>query len=165
MDKSANEPGPILRAFSWLLPTRKGQAREQPPRIVAVVAQERDAALLAALSRQSGWTLTVSETPETIMSVPPLILYDRGLAPSSWGEVIGAWTLKSPRPYVILLSPKTDANLWEKLQQAGGSDILRLPLNKDHVLKAVERAWRVWCSQQDVRSPLRVDTFKRAGQG
>jgi DNA-binding NtrC family response regulator len=164
MDKAANEPGAILRAFSWLLPTRKEQVREEAPRIAAIVSQGRDSALLAALSRQSGWALTLSETPETITSgVPPVILYDRALAPSGWSEVIGAWTVKSPRPYVILLSPKTDANLWEELQRAGGSDILRLPLNTDHVQKAVKRAWRVWCSQQRVRSPLRVATFKRPG--
>jgi FixJ family two-component response regulator len=164
MEKAANKPGKIPRAFSWLLPTRKDQVTEEAPRIVAIVREGRDSALLAALSRQSGWALTLSETPETITSgVPPVILYDRALAPSNWSEVIGAWTVKPHRPYVILLSPKTDANLWEELQRAGGSDILRLPLNRDHVLKAVKRAWKVWCSQQHVRSPLRVATIKRPG--
>jgi DNA-binding NtrC family response regulator len=164
MDKAANERRAISRAFSWLLPTRKEQVLEEAPRIVAIVRQGRDSALLAALSRQFGWALTLSETPEAITSgVSPVILYDRALAPSTWSEVIGAWTVKSPRPYVILLSPKTDANLWEELQRAGGSDILRLPLNKEHALKAVKRALKVWCSQQHVRSLLPVATIKRPG--
>jgi FixJ family two-component response regulator len=151
----------VLRAFSWLVAARKEQALEEAPGVVAIVSRGRDSDLLGALSRQSGWKLTLSERPDLITSgVPPVILYDRSLAPSGWSEVIRAWTVKSPRPYVILLSPNTDANLWEELQRAGGSDILRLPLNQDHVLEAVKRAWRVWCNQQHVRSHLRRATFQ-----
>jgi FixJ family two-component response regulator len=60
---------------------------------------------------------------------------------------------KSPRPYVILLSPNADTNLWDELQRVGGCDILRTPINRDKILRAVKRAWLLWRNQQQVRSP------------
>jgi FixJ family two-component response regulator len=61
---------------------------------------------------------------------------------------------KSPRPHVILLSPNADANLWDELERVGGSDILRTPINRDKMLRAVKRAWLLWRNQQQVRMPL-----------
>ena len=61
-------------------------------------------------------------------------------------------TKESPRPYVILLSPNVDQNLWDELQRVGGSDILRAPVNREDLLWAVTRAWLLWRGQQNVRS-------------
>jgi hypothetical protein len=35
-----------------------------------------------------------------------------------------------------LLSPNADANLWDELQRAGGSDILRTPFDRADLLLA-----------------------------
>jgi len=102
--------------------------------------------------------LTLSETLPSLTSggpadVPPIIIYDRELSPDHWREIVRTLTKKSPKPYVILLSANTDANLWEELQRVGGSDILRTPVNQDEMLGALKRARQLWHSQMQVRTP------------
>jgi FixJ family two-component response regulator len=103
--------------------------------------------------------LTLADTSPGLIigqraDLPPIIIYDREISPRNWCEAVGALTRQSPRPYVILLSPNADANLWDELQRAGGSDILRTPVSRDHLLGALKRAWMLWQSQQQVRSPF-----------
>jgi DNA-binding NtrC family response regulator len=134
-------------------------ARQKMPRILAIVPQGPNWRLLQAISRDTGWALTVSETPPNLTSgyqadVPPIVIYDRDLSPNHWREIVGVFTKKSPRPYVILLSPNADANLWDELQRVGGSDILRTPVNQGNMLWAVKRAWVLWRIQQHIRLPV-----------
>ena len=134
-------------------------ARQKVPRILAIVPKRANQRLLEAISQEAGWALTLSETPPVISSrrqadVPPIIIYDRDLSPYRWSDVVGILTKTSPRPYVILLSPNADTNLWDELQRVGGSDILRTPVNRDNVLRVVKRAWLLWHNQVHVRSPL-----------
>jgi FixJ family two-component response regulator len=103
--------------------------------------------------------LTLSESSPGLSfghraDLPPIIIYDRESSAHNWREVVGALASQSPRPYVILLSPSADANLWDELQRAGGSDILRTPVSRDHLLGALRRAWLLWQSQQQVRLPM-----------
>ena len=133
-------------------------ARQKTPRILAIVPQGPNRLLLQAISRDAGWALTVSETPPSLTSarqgdVPPIIIYDREITPDHWHEIVGVLTKSSPRPYVILLSPNADTNLWDELQRVGGSDILRTPVNRDSMLWAVLRAWLLWRNQEQVRPP------------
>ena len=133
-------------------------ARQKAPRILAMVPQGPNRLLLQTISRDAGWALTLSETapgiaPGLQSDVPPIVIYDRELSPYDWREMMRVLAKKSPRPYVILLSPNADTNLWDELQRVGGSDILRTPINRDSVLRAVKRAWLLWRNQQQVRSP------------
>jgi FixJ family two-component response regulator len=112
-----------------------------------------------AISRDAGWTLILSDASPGLVighnnDLPPIIIYDREISPHNWRDVIVALTSQSPRPYVILLSPNADTNLWDELQRAGGSDIVRTPVAREHLLGALRRAWLLWQSQQQVRSPL-----------
>jgi hypothetical protein len=92
---------------------------------LAIVPQGPNRLLVQAISRDAGWTLTLSDTSPGIIlgrtaDLPSIIIYDRESSPQNWREVVGALTSQSPRPYVILLSPNADANLWDELQRAGG---------------------------------------------
>lgn len=132
-------------------------ARRKPPRILAVVPAGPDRRVLQALARDAGWALTLSETPIFTLAcqadVPPLIIYDRCLSPDHWRDIVRVLAQKSPRPYVILLSSNSDANLWDELQRVGGCDILRTPVNRDNLLWALKRAWLLWHNQQHIRLP------------
>ena len=161
MGKVGDRWNAMSSRLARLLPSRRGFSEEAQPasRILAIVPQGPNRLLVQAISRDAGWTLTLSDTsPGLILGqgadLPSIIIYDRESSPQNWREVVGALTSHSPRPYVILLSPNADANLWDELQRAGGSDILRTPVSRDHLLGALQRAWLLWQSQQRVRSPL-----------
>lgn len=133
-------------------------ARQKAPQILAIVPQGPNRLLLQEISRNAGLAVTLSEPPPSLTSgceadVAPIIIYDRELSPDHWREIVRALTKKSPKPYVILLSANTDANLWEELQRVGGSDILRTPVNQDEMLGALKRTRQLWHSQMQVRKP------------
>lgn len=161
MERVIDEWKALVCGLERLLPSRRQHHEgtlQKAPRILAMVRQGPDRLLLQDLSRDAGWALTVSETTPAVASerqsdAPPIIIYDRDLSPCHWGEMIRAMARKSPRPYVILLSPNADSNLWDELQRVGGSDILRTPINRDKMLRAVKRAWLFWRNQQQVRAP------------
>ena len=147
--------------FTRLLPSRRRLSEGARPasRILAIIPQGPIRPLVQAISRDAGWSLTLSDTSPGLVigqnaDLPPVIIYDREISPRNWREAIVALTSQSPRPYVILLSPNADTNLWDELQRAGGSDIVRTPVSHDHLLGALQRAWLLWQSQQQVRPPL-----------
>jgi FixJ family two-component response regulator len=114
--------------------------------------------LLGTIAADAGWCLTISETPSAMSfrpgsDVPAIVIFDRRLSPERWTCVVELLAQNSPRPYVILLSPSMDANLWDEVERVGGSDILRDPIDHDRLIETLERAWRVWLSQQQVRNP------------
>jgi FixJ family two-component response regulator len=161
MERVIDEWKALVRGLERLLPAHRQHpegARQKAPRILALVPQGPDRLFLQAISRDAGWALTLSETTPGIASgcqsaTPPIIIYDRELSPGHWGEMVRDLARKSPRPYVILLSPNIDTNLWDEVQRVGGSDILRTPISRDKLLRAVRRAWLLWRNQQQVRSP------------
>ena len=129
-------------------------------RVLALVRPGPNRRLIEAVSFEAGWTLTVSDLPPAegakCAVVPaPIILFDRDLPPGNWRETIASLTRRSPRPYLILLSPNSDGNLWDELQRVGGSDILRTPIDRESTLQAVRRAWSLWHSQQQARRAVR----------
>ena len=147
-----------LRRFLPLRSRRPGNACDEKLRILALVPKGPNQLVLRTTSANAGWALTVSDsTSDTFLwprSVPPIVIYDREMSPQHWCEMVRAFAKKSPRPYIILLSPSSDANLWDELQRAGGSEILRTPINQDHLLWALVKAWQLWRTQQRVRPPL-----------
>jgi hypothetical protein len=132
---------------------RAQRANEAAPRILAIVPQGPNRLLLESISREAGWVLTVLDTPDRdpFPASAPIIIYDRDFRPGGWARAVAALTRPSPRPYLILLSPQANANLWEELQRFGGSDIVRVPLDRERIARSVERAWQVWLNQQRVR--------------
>jgi CheY-like chemotaxis protein len=127
------------------------------PRLMAFVPQGQNRRAIEALSHEAGWALTIADTLSPILQradeTAPIILFDRHLPPGNWREAIEFFNRRSPRPYVILLSPNSDRNLWEELQRVGGSDILRTPVDRESTLRAVGRGWSLWRSLQQLRIP------------
>lgn len=159
MGKAVQQWKANLLVFLRSLPVVPRRGPKNGPGILAIVRQGSDRLLLQTISQQSGWMLTLSGKPgdatlSGTTATPPIVIYDRGIAPLDWHQAVGDWARKSPRPYVILLSPNTDSNLWDELQRVGGSDILRSPLDREQVIWAVKRAWVFWQSEQKVRSLL-----------
>lgn len=102
------------------------------PSVLAFVPPGDSRRVLESVSSEAGWTLTISDTPPAAPAkgaekLAPIILFDRELSPGNWREAVGVLIRRSPRPYLILLSPNSDGNLWDELQRVGGSDILRTP--------------------------------------
>jgi DNA-binding NarL/FixJ family response regulator len=146
------------RTVALLAPRHPEGASQKAPQILAIVPQGSNRLLLHAISQETGWNLMLSETLPSPTSgwqtaAPPIIIYDRELAAECWREIVRVLTKKSPKPYVILLSANTDANLWDELQRVGGSDILRAPVTRDSMLRALKRARQFWHCQKQVRSP------------
>jgi len=126
------------------------------PRVLAIVPNGPDRTVIEELSGEAGWLLTVDDAPAFTNwwrdeAVPPVVLFDRSLAGSRWQKAIGSLAGSTCHPYVILLSPTSDSNLWEELQRLGGADVVRTPLNRQILLQAVNRGWQFWRSQQQVR--------------
>jgi hypothetical protein len=155
MERVVHKWKAVISRVARLLPSRRG-CRDEAPRILAILAPGADRSLLQAASQNLGWNLTLAGTPprplpEPHGAVAPIVIYDRELPPCNWRDVFCVLTKKSPRPYLILLSPSVDQNLWDELQRVGGSDILRAPLKREDLLWAVTRAWLLWRGQQNVR--------------
>jgi len=151
----------IFGGISRLFAARHERLERAPgrrPQILAIVSPGPNLAILKTQSRHSGWSLSLSDAGRDAarlrgLEVSPIIIYDRELSPSHWREMVRRFAREVPRPYVILLSPNADANLWDELQRLGGSDILRAPIDRDSLLGAVERGWQFWRNQQQLRTP------------
>src|SRR5215470_15902395 len=95
------------------------------PSVVAFVPPGHNRATIETVCSEEGWTLTISDTLGAIArsrgQLAPIIFFDRDLWPGTWREAVGLLTNRSPRPYVILISPNSDGNLWDELQRFGGS--------------------------------------------
>jgi len=155
-------PHGILGGIATWFPSRRDRVEgaRQQMRVLALMTDGPNRLLLqAAIAQKAGWCLTFADTASAIVfrrtsEVPPIIIFERQLFPDRWGGMVKLLAKNSPRPYVILLSPSVDANLWDELPRAGGSDILRDPINRDSVLDALERARQFWCNQQQVQVPV-----------
>jgi len=123
--------------------------------ILAVVPEGVDRTVLEAISRDAGWELTFGDAlPATgigFEGLPPIVLYDCRVPDREWNGTVRMLSRSPSRPCVILISPRCDRNLWDELERAGGSDILRSPIQADEARRAVKRAWLLWQSQRHVR--------------
>jgi len=125
------------------------------PSILAIVPKGADRTTLDTISRGEGWGL-IFEDSLTAASMgmegtPPIVLYDCRLPDPDWSRGVRVLSRSASRPCVILISPRCDRNLWDELERAGGSDILRSPIEPEQVLVAVRRAWLLWQSLNHVR--------------
>lgn len=141
----------IVGLVSFVRPRRK----HEPPRhpyVLAFVPEGPNRDAVRAISAQIGLDLIFAGSPETrAATMPQIVIYDRELTVSDWAASIHALAQHAPRPYIILLSPTLDANLWDELQRAGGVDIVRSPVDPQLLLGALQRASRLWSCIQQVR--------------
>jgi CheY-like chemotaxis protein len=128
----------------------------ESPSILAIVPEGTDRAVLRALSDTDGWEVFFADSPKAMAirgePLRPIIFYDRRFAGYDWREAVRSFTRSSSHPFVILLSPTFDQNLWEELERIGGSDILRSPIEQERTRRAVNRAWWLWRNEQNLRT-------------
>jgi FixJ family two-component response regulator len=147
----------LARALSMTAKPPDG-VHDAEPRIMALVPEGPNRLALEAIFEDAGWALTLSDTgPHSIAckdsGAPLIIIYDRELSPQHWRDIIQDLARKTPRPYIILLSANADTNLWDELQRAGGSDILRAPINRDQLIEALAKGRQLWSARQHLGPP------------
>ena len=128
---------------------RTSSAREENPRTLAIMrpGPERDA--LQAIFREADWDLAIAESLSFALTSQkthpfPIVLWERELLDCDWHKAVSVLSGLPPRPWVILLSGHSDKNLWDDLTGFGGSDILRTPLDKEAVVRAIRSGWFLW---------------------
>jgi DNA-binding NtrC family response regulator len=128
---------------------RTSSAREENPRALAIMrpGPERDA--LQAIFREADWDLAIAESLSFALTSQkthpfPIVLWERELLDCDWHKAVSVLSGLPPRPWVILLSGHSDKNLWDDLTGFGGSDILRTPLDKEAVVRAIRSGWFLW---------------------
>ena len=128
---------------------RTSSAREENPRTLAIMrpGPERDA--LQAIFREADWDLAIAESLSFALTSQkthpfPIVLWERALLDCDWHKAVSVLSGLPPRPWVILLSGHSDKNLWDDLTGFGGSDILRTPLDKEAVVRAIRSGWFLW---------------------
>jgi FixJ family two-component response regulator len=153
----------LARALS--MPAKRPErVHDTEPRIMALVPEGPNRLALEAISEGADWSLTLSESGSNSIAsrdsgAPLIIIYDRELSPDHWCDIIRTLARKTPRPYIILLSSNADTNLWDELQRAGGSDILRAPINRDQLIEALAKGRQLWSARQHLGPP--VASFRR----
>jgi DNA-binding NtrC family response regulator len=139
---------------------REGSVRAvaQAPRALAVIRNGPDRDTLQGVFRDAGWQLEVADTPAAAFASQqeksmPIVLYERELTERGWCQAISVFSRQSPRPCLVLLSRTSDMNLWDELVRCGGFDLLRIPIDRDAVIRTVRAGWSVWKGQQSRRQP------------
>lgn len=133
----------------------------ESPSILAIVPEGADRAVLRALSDADGWEVIFADSPKAMAirdePLQPIVFYDRRFDGYDWREAVRSFARSSSHPFVILLSPTFDQNLWEELERIGGSDILRSPIEQERTRRAVNRAWWLWRNEQNLRTSSNCD--------
>jgi DNA-binding NtrC family response regulator len=140
-------------------PSIRRAVAEDAPRALAVMREGAAWESLRAVFEDLGWTLVFAGTPAAAIARHsedpfPVILYDRDLTGCEWRLVVPLFAKLSPPPSVILLSAKADRNLWDEVVRCGGCDVLRVPVDRDAVARAVRAACSLWRNQQNLRQPI-----------
>ena len=131
---------------------RRSNRRPEEPRILAILPEGSDRSVLRQAADAAGMLLIVSDVyPPACPEIPPLVVLSRELPFHHWPDIIRELVRKSPRPYIVLLSPTVDGNLWDELQRAGGSDLLRTPLRREELIAVLRRGSQLWRSLEQVR--------------
>lgn len=119
--------------------------------IVALVNDERDRALLAAVCARNRWRVLFTDTSAEAWAVlnrlkAPVVFCDRDLPGTEWREVIQMMASSAHNACCILLSRVVDDYLWNELIGKGGYDVLPKPLREEDIVRAVRLAWSYWNS-------------------
>jgi AmiR/NasT family two-component response regulator len=134
---------------------RIARVPEEHPRALAIMRNGIDRETLQSIFRDAHWELETAETLSSALihrKYPfPIVLWERELKDCDWRQAISLLSDLPQHPAVILLSSRCDNNLWDDLIGFGGSDILRAPLDREDVLRAIRSAWSLWWHLQRLR--------------
>jgi DNA-binding NtrC family response regulator len=119
-----------------------------------------DCEMLEETFREAGWDLVVAGTLPSALAEQrsrpfPLVLCEREWTGCDWHKAVAVLSSMPPRPWLILMSGRCDKNLWDELTWLGGSDILRTPLGRDSVIRAIRSGWLLWQHMRELRRVTR----------
>lgn len=149
---------------SW---RRRGEA----PRVLAVVRTQACREALRRIFHDAGWVLDIVEDVRaaTAPSGPRagggaygMVLYERDGTDGHWAADVAALSRISYQPWVVLLSATNDKNLWDEMCRQGGSEILRMPLRSEEVIRTVNAGFSLWRNRQRLRPPTQQSSRRCA---
>jgi len=144
-----------LRSFvTWLREKVSPRVPDKPttPRALAVMEEGPSRDELQSVFHDAGWNLEIADDSASASARVeserfPIILYERDAKGTGWRQAVAYFSRLSPRPCVVLLSRTSDKNLWDELVRCGGFELLRLPVERDAVLRTINAGWSIWRSQ------------------
>ncbi|MEZ5403483.1 MAG: response regulator [Bryobacteraceae bacterium] len=120
---------------------------------------DSDQRLLASIFTRSKWRLAAATNLDTareiLSSQPPSIVVTEDRFPGgNWEAVLDVVTCAGPvRPRVIVVSRLADDNLWQRVLDAGGYDVLEKPFEQESLFLSISQAWRQWqCESTRIRT-------------
>ncbi|MCX6618880.1 MAG: hypothetical protein NTZ98_22630 [Acidobacteria bacterium] len=108
---------------------------------------------LRALGAQLRFTASLGEAERTLRERPAsVILLDRCAAEEDWRDAVSRLAHYPYWSCVILLSPVTDAYLWEEVVRHGGYDVAAASASAEELERMIRRAWRYWRSKRELKT-------------
>jgi FixJ family two-component response regulator len=118
-------------------------------KIVALIVDDRDRALLMEVAQRNRWQLhfaaDCTEAWRVLhQSQAAIILCDRDLPADDWRHALRVLASSGHGACAILISRVVDGYLWNEVTASGGYDLIAKPLREQDLLRAVKLAWSYW---------------------
>lgn len=131
--------------------------RAGPAETLAIVSSVRARGRLEQAVRTLGaqlrLTASLGEAEQTLRERPAsIVLLDRSAAEDDWRAAVSRLAHYPYWSCVILLSPVTDAYLWEEVVRHGGYDVVAASASSAELERVIRRAWRYWRSKHELKS-------------
>jgi DNA-binding NtrC family response regulator len=134
---------------------RGNRSAPESPKILAILKDPGLEQELRNIICPLGWRVTASTGPGALellrLDQFAMAVVDKATLGESWREAITAISRSRGRPVVLLLAQRADHNLWEEVARCGVYDVLCLPVRPGVLSSSVNRAMRLWRTQEDLR--------------
>jgi len=136
-------------------------AADQPRPVVMALHQLNDdlADLFAILGRHRylvRWRTDLADALPAIRSASlPLVICESKLPDGNWRDLLGAASLLSSPPLVIVAARHVSDDLWGDVLNGGGYDVLTEPFKADEVIRVVTNAVHWWQNNRSLQSLAR----------
>jgi DNA-binding NtrC family response regulator len=126
-----------------------GQGLRAPVRVLAATQDDRTYRALEIALSGMGWSLYRSQNIAEGLSAVinheiEVIFADCDLPDGSWADIIDALRACRNAPRVIVISSHADDRLWLDVLTRGGYDLVKVPFDREEVLRTGHRAWLSW---------------------
>jgi DNA-binding NtrC family response regulator len=131
-----------------------GEARPSAPLLVAFPGEGFEAEAIAEVAEEFGWRLQIGTRPEEEWENGgglTVVLFDRDFGGGDWRAALRRFKDWPARPHVILISRSSDLNLWDELARVGGSDIVKVPVERESLVWSLHRALVLHRCRREVR--------------
>lgn len=119
--------------------------------VIALGLDHSDRVLLSNVCERYSWPLHFAETSTDAWSISErfrfsVVLCNRNLPESCWKEIFARLKDAANRVRAILVSRVVDANLWDEVVQAGGSEVIPAPLHEETLVRSIRLSLLDWKS-------------------